>query len=217
MKVLFIAGSWGSGTTSVIGALDSLGVPTLGPYFQSSDPKTRNTFELIPFRDLVHGYVDQATLKHKNNYRDRFPSALEEFQARLEKLVWPDQPANSEKLLALKMPLASLCIPEICDAFQTKIIVVHRPLEEIEASRLRRNWPPVFGSLGAQYIYNNIFNDLLKNNLSFLGISYFDFVTNTYQSLEKIIEYCDINDLKSNLEDAKEFVKAPQTPESGPI
>ena len=64
MKLIFVAGSWGSGTTAVIGALNGLGVPTLGPHFQSKDPRTKNTFELLPFRKLVLRYVDESTLKH---------------------------------------------------------------------------------------------------------------------------------------------------------
>jgi len=209
MKVIFIAGSWGSGTTAVIGALDSLGVPTLGPHLQSKDPKTKNTFELRPFRNLVHRYVDELSLKHKDNYRDEFVPALQQFQTRLENKAFPNQPDTTKQLLALKMPLASLCLPEICSTFDTRLIVVHRPLDEIDASRLRRNWEPRYGASGAQQIYGHMFNDLIQHQLSFLGISYGDFVNNTRLSLKNIIEYCDIGYLQKNLEKAAAFVRAP--------
>lgn len=209
MDVIIVAGPWGSGTTAVIGALNSLGVPTLGPYFQSSDSNTKNTFELVPFRDLILSYVDEATLTHKRNYRSEFVPALEQFRIQLENVMWSDQRNNTKKLLALKMPLASICLPEICNTFKTKIIVVLRPLEEIEAGRLRRNWISLYGSLGAYRIYNRIFQDLVEHKLSFLGISYDDLVNNTCQSLKKIIEYCDLNDLQKNLESAKTFVVSP--------
>jgi len=207
MKLILVAGSWGSGTTAVTGALDSLGIPTFGPHFQSSDPRTRNTFELGYFRELIHKYVDLSTLKHKNNYHDEFKPALEQFRTQLENTAWPDLPSSTNKILALKMPLSSVCIPEICSVFKTKIIMVHRPFEEIEASRIRRSWPSLYGSLGAQCIYNKMFSDIFTHKLSFLGISYGDFINNTYQSLEKIIGYCDINSFHGNLERAAAFVR----------
>ena len=208
MKLIFIAGSWGSGTTAVVGALDSLGVPTLGPHFLSSDPRTHNTFELIPFRELIHQYVDGSTIKHKNNYHSEFVQALEKFKTQLENTVLPSQPDTKLELIALKMPLASICLPEICSTFKTKIIVVHRSFEEIEACRLRRNWKPRFGSLGARHIYSKIFSDLFRCKLSFLGVSYGDFVSNTNQSLGTIIEYCDIEYLRNNMRAAEAFVNA---------
>lgn len=210
MKLILVAGSWGSGTTAVIGALYSLGVPTLGPYFQSSDPRTRNTFELIAFRDLIDQYVDESTMMHKDNYDDEFLPALEEFKKQLETTVMPDQTGNPERCLALKMPLSSICIPEICKIFNTKLIVVHRPIEEIEASRLRRNWPALFGALGAQHMYGHIFRDIINHKLSFIGISYADFVNETRHALEKIIDFCEIGELQQNLETAEAFVKKPQ-------
>lgn len=209
MKVIFIAGSWGSGTTAVIGALNSLGVPTPGPHFQSKDPRTKNTFELVPFRNLVHHHVDEPALKHRDNYRDEFIPALQQFKARLENNAFPNQPNPEKRLLALKMPLASLCLPEICRTFDTRIIIVHRPLDEIEASRLRRNWGAQYGGSGAQHLYGHMFNDLFQHKLSFLGVSYYDFVNNTRQSLKKIIGYCDIEHLQKNLEKAEAFVRTP--------
>jgi hypothetical protein len=209
MKLIFIAGSWGSGTTAVIGALDSLGVPTLGPHFQSKDQKTKNTFELVPFRKLVHRHVDEAALRHRDNYRESFVPALQELKTRLENNAFPNQPDPAKRLLALKMPLASLCLPEICSTFDTRLIVVHRPLDEIDASRLRRNWGPLYGASGAQHLYGHMFNDLVQHKLSFLGVSYGDFVNNTRQSLKKIIGYCDLEHLQKNLGKAEAFVRAP--------
>lgn len=209
MKLIFVAGSWGSGTTAVIGALNGLGVPTLGPHFQSKDPRTKNTFELLPFRKLVLRYVDESTLKHKENYRDEFVPALQQFKTRLGNNAFPNQPDPEKRLLALKMPLASLCLPEICRTFDTSVVVVHRPLDEIDASRLRRKWGPRFGASGAQQVYGHMFNDLVQHKISFLGVSYGDFVNNTRQSLKKIIDYCDIEHLQKNLEKAEAFVRAP--------
>ena len=153
--------------------------------------------------------MDEAALKHRENYRGGFVPALQQFKARLEDNAFPNQPDPARRLLTLKMPLASLCLPEICSTFDTRIIVVHRPLDEIEASRLRRKWGPLYGASGAQYIYGQMFNDLILHKLSFLGISYGDFVNNTQRSLQKIVEYCDLGHLQKNLGKAEAFVRTP--------
>ncbi|MDG1708138.1 MAG: hypothetical protein P8H03_05215 [Emcibacteraceae bacterium] len=85
MKLIFIAGSWGSGTTSVIGALDSLGIPTFGPHFQSNDHKTKNTYELQPFRALISHFVNEEPIQVRNNYKTEFIPALQHFKETLEK------------------------------------------------------------------------------------------------------------------------------------
>lgn len=210
MKLIFIVGSWGSGTTAVIGALDSIGVPTLGPYFQSSDPRTRNTFELASFRNLIHKYVDETSVKYKDNYADEFIPALKNFRLDLENSIKPDLENNNEKVIALKMPLASICLPEICKVFDTKIIVVHRTMEEIEATNQRRNWLTLHGAVGAQLIYGQVFNHLIQNKISFLGISFQDFLINTNELMKRMTEFCGIEYLQRNMKNAEAFVKKPK-------
>ncbi len=207
MKLIFIAGPWGSGTTALTGALSQLGVPTLGPYFESSDPKTKNTYELLSFRDLILNYVDEPNLQHKFTYRSYFTPALEAFKLQLEKEVAANSPHSSTQRIALKLPIASLCLPEICKTFATKVILMHRPIDEIEASQRRRAWPSLYGSKGAQALYSTLFKDIVQHKLSFIGQSYHDLVTNTDQSLNKIIDYCELNDLRHNLGNANAFIR----------
>ena len=189
MKLIFVAGSWGSGSTAVMSALNGLGVPMFGPHFQSNDPKTKNTFELIPFRKLILKYTNHSTLTHKENYHNEFQPALYKFRLQLQNLRWPQAEDNTKKTFALKMPLASICLPEICNTFETKIIVIHRPFSEIEASRIRRNWPRLYGSFGAEKIYSIIFKDVINHKLSFLAVSHNDLITSTPLTLEKMIEF----------------------------
>ena len=82
-------------------------------------------------------------------------------------------------------------------------------LREIAASRVRRKWGPVFGAAGAKHIYGRMFNDLVEHRISFLGVSYADFINNTHQSLEEIMDYCEIESLRVNLDRAKAFVRSP--------
>ena len=53
MKTIFVCGPWGSGTSAVAGLMANLGCLSVGPFFESSDPKTTVTFESIAFRKLI--------------------------------------------------------------------------------------------------------------------------------------------------------------------
>lgn len=213
MKVIFIAGSWSSGTSMVIGALDRLGVPTFGPHFQSNDPRTPNTFELVPFRQLIMDHVDEAAMMPNSRFSSeaefsrQLTVALHQFGQQLERGDFGPWPQDMPKIVALKMPLASMCLPEITQAFDTDIILVHRPLNEIEASRVRRKWPEQFGAAGANKVYMKMFADMFENKLSALMISHSDFVKHTRDALEKIINYCDLHFLEQNIEKAMSFVR----------
>jgi hypothetical protein len=213
MKVIFIAGSWSSGTTMVIGALDHLGVPTFGPHFHSNDPRTPNTYELMPLRKVIMEHVDEAAMmphrrfSNEADFSRQLTTALQHFAQHLEQGDFGPWPEGKRKVVALKMPLASMCLPEITQVFDTDIIVVHRPMSEIEASRVRRNWPEQFGAAGANKVYMKMFADMFDHKLSALMISHGDFVKHTRNALEKIIDYCDLHFLDDNIEKAMSFVR----------
>ncbi len=207
MQLIFVAGCWGSGTTSVIGALDHLGIPTFGPHFKSNDPKTKNTYELMPFKDVIFKFVEEKTVQRNANYQDGFVDALSQLKEDIDNRDWPEMPGGREKIFALKMPLASICVPEICKVFDTKILLVHRPVAEIEATRKRRDWPASFGAQGAQQIYMQFLDGVFAANQNFLAISYNDFKKNTETALESIINYCEIGEFRDNIDKAAKFVR----------
>jgi len=213
MKVIFIAGSWGSGTTMVIGALDHLGVPTFGPHFHSNDPRTPNTYELTAFRRLILDHLNERTMMpdkrftSKDDYSHQLIAALHQLRQQLERGDFGPWPEGKRKVVALKVPLASMCLPEITQVFDTDIICVHRPLSEIEASRVRRRWPKHLGGEGAEKVYSQMFSDLFERKLSALMVSHGDFIKHTRDSLEKIINYCDLHFLENNIDNAIGFVR----------
>ncbi len=207
MQLIFVAGSWGSGTTSVIGALDHLGIPTFGPHFKSNDPKTENTYELLAFKDLVFKFSEEKTIRRLKGYSQGFIPALEVFRKDLENQTWPEIPGGREKIFALKMPLASICLPEITQVFDTKIILVHRPIADIEATRKRRDWPAHLGAMGAQQIYMQFLDGVFAAGLNFLGVSYNDFKADPHKALSQIIDFCDIKEFSSNIDRAAGFVR----------
>ena len=167
MKVIFVAGAWGSGTSAVMGALDPLGVATFGPHAQSTDTRTPGTFELIPFRKIILDFIDEASMSPRDDYGNeidfwaQIASALRELGKRIECGEFGVWPGGMPKVLALKMPLASLCLTAIVRAFDADIVLIHRPLNEIEASRVRRRWPEQFGAKGANRLYSKLFTDII--------------------------------------------------------
>lgn len=213
MKVIFVAGSWGSGTSAVIGALDRLGVPTFGPHFQSNDPRTPNTYELIAFREVILDHVEEAAMMPKHRFSSvtdfsrQLMAALRQFGQRLQCGDFGPWPEGIPRVVALKMPLASMCLPEISQVFDTDIILIHRPLKEIEASRARRNWPEYFGAVGANKVYSKVFSDLLEYKLSALVISHGELIRHTRDTLKRVTNYCGLRVLEQDIENAINFVR----------
>ena len=209
MNIIFVAGSWGSGTSSVIGALDAFGIQTLGPHFHSNDPRTVNTFELQRFREVILQHIHENSLQFIHSNREELVTALTLFRSWAEQHSAWSGTSRGNRWLALKMPLASACLPEIVRALDARIIVVHRPMKAIEATRLRRNWPEIFGAAGAHLIYNRIFADALSYKISFLGISYDDFIHNPKELLSDICRYCDINIQDDIVAEAIKIIRKP--------
>lgn len=208
MKLIFIAGAWGSGTTAVAGALVELGVPAFGPHFRTSDPRTPNSFELVAFRDLVLRFVDERAVSLDQSRSADLVAELMKFRQTLETGkfgAWPEGPQR----LVLKLPAASLCLPQIAHVFDTTVIVVHRPLAEIEASRVRRGWSANLGAAGARAIYSKLFSDLTQLGLSNLGLSYRDITGEPERAMRRIIDFCDLEDLAAKLPRACAFIRGP--------
>jgi len=207
VKIIFVAGSWGSGTTALAGALAKLGVSAFGPHFRTNDPRTPASFELIPFRNLILGFVDEATVSFKGDRSDELVAALRSFAEALERGDHGAWSADRPKRALLKMPLATICLPQITAVFETSIILVHRRFDEIEASRKRRNWPAYFGAAGARTIYSRAISDLAQLETSYLAISYLDLKRDTEGTLQNVMEFCGLQDLRVNLPDACAFVR----------
>ena len=62
MKLLLVCGPFGSGTTAVAGGLAHLVAIGFGPYFRPADERTRNSHELVVFRDVLLIVAAEETL-----------------------------------------------------------------------------------------------------------------------------------------------------------
>src|SRR5215469_9704282 len=115
VKLLLVCGPWSSGTTAVAGLLAKLGVAGLDPYFRSNDPRTRNTYESIAFREVIHAVASEESLSLRPRI-DVMPH-LREFHAR----ILNRQPGDYHGPVFLKYPLSALVIPQICELFDTRL------------------------------------------------------------------------------------------------
>ena len=213
MKVVFVAGAWGSGTTALAGALAKLGVTAFGPHLQTNDAHTQGSYELVAFRDLVLSYVDEQTLQLRGDCETELRRALEQFALDLQDEKFGTWPRRGPRRAVLKLPAATLCLPQLAQVFSDiSFVVMHRPFHEIEASRLRRRWSPNYGARGASVLYSKGIFDLMRLNLSYLAVSYRDLTRHPNQTLIRVMQYCDLDDLQPNLPHACAFVRPVSPP-----
>ena len=163
LKVILICGPFGSGTSVVAGLMERLGAFGIGPYFETIDPNTPNSYESLAFRETIRsalGYTSQTTISPVAPPPDAVQSGLRVLQKRIEDREFGLY--DFRKPIFVKYPLSALVIPQICEVFDTKLIYVMRPLEDIERTRLRRNWPSYYGAESAAMIYDHM-SDIQKN------------------------------------------------------
>ena len=163
MKLLLVCGPWGSGTTAVAGLLAQLGAVGFGPYLQTSDERMENSYELIPFREMVQSVASEQFVSVKSGVD--VEAAVRKFRDRIISQELGPYDVTSGPPIFLKYPLSALIVPQICKVFDTHLIYVVRPLGDIEATRVRRNWEALYGAKGAEVIYWHMFTLLINQVL----------------------------------------------------
>jgi hypothetical protein len=126
VRLLLVCRSLGTGTTAVAGLLARLGASGSGPYFRPADERIPNSYELSAFRDLLQAVVSEATLTPTSGTDVKIE--LAKFRDRLVNQEFGPYDNNSGNLIFLKHPPAAFIIPQICEAFETRLIYVIRPL-----------------------------------------------------------------------------------------
>ena len=190
MKVVLVCGPWGSGTSTVAGLLDRMGAFGLGPYFETVDPRTPNSYELIPFGDAIAPYINAPTLSARPCAPDAVQSALRDLRRRIEQQEFGPYDRHSAKPIFLKNSASALLLPEICEVFDTKLIYVMRPLQDIERTRLRRGWLPYYGAAGAKAIYQQMANVRKRHAYPTLTIDYKELLAAPAAHVQDIARFC---------------------------
>ena len=142
MKTILILCPWSSGSTAVAGFLDRCGGHTCPPHFSTNDPKTPNPYESLALRNALHNLIDieTPTFEQKGTEAvfEKFFSKWIEEQKTLAQNI-------GKTFLVLKHPLKIFALHIIEKYIDAKFLVVTRPLEKIEQTRIRRKWPDVYG------------------------------------------------------------------------
>ena len=204
MKLVLICGPWSSGTTAVAGMLDKLGVDGMGPFFQTNDARTKNSFESLAFRAVIDQLADEKTLELKVE-RPKAVKILKAFREKLEADGGAEK--NAEKVIFLKYPLSALLIPQIARVFDTRLIYVLRPLKDIEATRVRRGWASHLGAAGAQVLYSKMFQVLVDLPIPTLVVRYPELLATRRRHAKQIATFCGLEVEKESIDAAAESVR----------
>jgi len=183
-KVIFVLAPWSSGSSAIRGFLHSNGAYLFPPFWIANDKKSPDTYESVMFRKMLRDTIQEETLEFKMNtnlLKDQMASWLIEEMKKAKR--------HGHNLFALKHPLTALVLSEICELVDPVFVVVTRPLANIENTRVRRNWSAIYGRVGAEVIYKNIYSFLQENNKSYFEISFEDYLKSEKQRL-MLIEYC---------------------------
>lgn len=184
MQLILVCGPWSSGTTIVASMLEQLGLRGLPPYFITRDPRTPNSFESMDFRRLIGELVDENTLRMRVDW-SRAQQRLLEFRNSLEQ-----RSDDAVPPLFLKYPPSALLIPEICQAFATRLVYVLRPMRAIEATRERRNWDIQFGAAGAQVLYPQMFQALVDHEFPTHLVRYTELLRDPLAHAGQLARFC---------------------------
>lgn len=182
IEFVVILGPWGSGTSAVMGALDIMGLNTVGPYLRTNDPRTQNSYESLSLRKIILKCFDENTLSNRPYNRTDLINQLKAWKK--ENTITTG--TYVEKIIAVKIPHLCFFVPEMVEAWDPFFVVVMRPLQEIENSRIRRKWHVHYGIQGARACYSKAFWDLSEMNRNFFCLSYNRLITHPEPSIKSL-------------------------------
>lgn len=202
MRLILVCGPWSSGTTVVSAMLERLGARGLPPYFRTNDPRTENSFESLAFRAVVGELIDEDAMRMRVDW----PAAQARIIAFREQLEATIGDAGAP--LFLKYPLSAVLIPEICQAFATRLVCVLRPLAAIEATRERRGWPVQHGAAGARALYPRMFEALVETRTPVLMLRYDEILDAPRPQAEQLARFCELPADEEHIARAAALVRA---------
>jgi hypothetical protein len=180
------------------------------PYYQPADERTPNSHELIAFRDLILTLASEETTTLLPGADVK--TALEIFRDRIANQEFGAYDGSAGIPIFLKHPLSALIIPQICAAFETRLIYLVRPVRDIESSRRRRKWGAQYGAKAAGIIYSHMFNALINHSFPTTIVRYAELVNSPLDHARKLAAFaglkCDVDVMR----EAAAFVRSPKPP-----
>jgi len=208
IKLILVCGPWGSGTTAVAGMLAALGARGFGPYYLTFDPRTPNSYEFNPFRETVLRHACERTVTLKPTGARARRSDLRALHRRIEREEFGSYDVRGTVPVFFKYPLSALMIPDICEAFDTRLIYVVRPLEEIEQTRRRRGWGMQFGRAGAEILYAAMHRAAEAQSTPVLEIDFRRLVASRGEQANELAQFAGLTPTAQSLKEAVQFVRS---------
>ena len=204
-KLVLVCGPWSSGTSAVAGMLARAGLTAPGPYVQVNDPRTPDTYEMLAFQLLLKSLASEQTLKRLQ----RSELILKELRKFRDTALAEALQSQEGGTIMLKHALAILLLPEMSKLFDLRLICVIRPVADIEATRVRRNWPKSFGRQGAAVLYGRLFEYLINTETTFKLVRFSDLLRDPQPVLDELAGFCGIEMSDSARKEALAFVRRP--------
>jgi hypothetical protein len=197
----------GSGTTAVAGIIATLGARGVGAYYQTSDPRTPNSYESVPFRDIVGRFASEKTVALKPGSARAALTGLRDFRRRIVLEEFGTFDPSDAVPIFFKYPLSALLLRPICEVFDTRLIYVIRPLADIEITRARRRWTRQYGSAGGEIIYRamNEFARLESNPI--YTLDYADLLMSPGQYARELARFAGVEPDSDAIGKAADFVR----------
>lgn len=206
MRLLLICGPWGSGTSAVAGMAAYMGALGFGPFLATTDPSTPNSFELLAFRQVLLRHASEATVALTGSAPEAVRSDLTALKQSIERHELG--PYNVRRTIFLKHALACLLIPRICEVFDTRLVLVMRPITEIERTRIRRHWPQNFGAAGAEIIYRHLADISRDRAFRTIEFSYPDVLVSPLDHARRLARFAELKPNLAELQRAAAFIGA---------
>lgn len=155
---IVVLGSWSSGSTALTGYLERLGAHSAPPHQPTNDPRTPDSHEPRALRNALAARRDEFSLEPRDTELPPFREWLAPW------LAAEQERARDLGLthIVLKHPLLAFFTEDLRAVCSPRLLIVTRPVDDIEASRQRRQWHPVYGRAGAGPIYNQIFTACMQ-------------------------------------------------------
>lgn len=209
LKLILILGPWGSGSSALAGALHHSGLSTAPPHIMTTDERTPNSFESVEFRRIVLRCVNEKARRVNPLREALMVRRLAEMFDRLAASNDVSHLGNGKAVVALKLPAASLIVPQIGRILRLTMVVMDRSLDDIERTRRRRGWNPAFGRDGAAYIYDRLRTLESEPGMESRHIDYDTLVSDPSTTLDKVSRFCGLEACSPRLdmERARNFIR----------
>ena len=195
--------SWSSGSSALTGFLHHCGAYACPPHQQTNDIRTPSSFEPFHYARELRKLFDEFSFRKKGN--------MEEFKNFFDKF-WKEETQKAFKAgftsIVLKHPLQVLIMPYLNNRLQPLFVFCTRPFNEIESSRKRRKWHPVYGEYGAKKLNSIAVEYLIANSCPYFSISYYSLVHDN-SVRNKLLHFCGLEPNIHMLNNAESFLNKP--------